>query len=408
MEKRRILITRLVGAIAALAVIATIIFGVSALSHVSSPQSRDVPFTRYSDRYNTNTLNINSSAGAFRERDYTPAASSATAMPENGRLLINPMQSNVGESGTPTLTRANYTIESATNASIYARLTNSKRTEERTTAAPDAAILSLSFENTLPDSSWQQLVIYNNANREELVDSALLFAPETVERSYSWQGGVSLYLLDGELTQHAAAILPGVNIINTNDEEGRASGVLYTNRPLAIGSLPRMVQDEPALRSLEAEASTWQLEGIDTLRMDTSQHIIGTDLIFAAPQGKRIVSTMQAPVSRSGRSNGLTVEGGVIAVNEGVTLEVGSGEIGTANPLTSSADNADAQEGDASTGSTNAVDTQDAAPSTTKPTEGAVMLSPRAIIVDGGTLVLCDSPENKLIVNADIQVRNGG
>lgn len=246
-----------------------------------------------------------------------------------------------------------------------------------------------------------------NPSEKEVIDSALIFASDSPDQITDWSDRASLYLLDGAHTNHAAALLPGVNILNESDEQGVAGGVLYTNRQLAIGALPRMWQDEPALVALEDAASHGQLENIEALRMDVSQRITGTDLIFAAPGNKGVSSFIQAPVADHKPGNSFTLEGGVISIDSGATLNIGSGEIGTANPLqcgsasddTGSATTSEAGEASAATGESKTA---------SEPIEGTITLSPRAIIVDGGTLILSDTTKEGITINAPIQVRNGG
>lgn len=369
-----------------IAVIAAVVVlgGIVSLFFYASSFKTATPMTPYAHRYAATVQSINAGTGVYQERNYHVSTATELTTPANGEMLINPIQLTDGEEEAPAVQRGAYTISNTLASSVYTRLTNSKRTEERSGSLPQAAVLSLEYKNVLPEGAWRSLTLYNTENKEELVDSALVFAPSTIEQVTSWGNRTSLYLLDGALTTHAAALLPGINLLNDFDEEGHATGVIYTNRPLALGSLPDTSQDKPALVALEGEASAKTMPYIDTLRMDVSQGITGTDLLFVAPEGKGVSSSIKAPFSRSGRNNAFTMEGGVIAIGEGARLVVGSGRIGTAHPtMTEDSFTADIA-------------------------QGTIELSPRAIIVDGGTLVLSDTNSGALTINADIQVRNGG
>ncbi|MCL2529712.1 MAG: hypothetical protein FWE41_05205 [Coriobacteriia bacterium] len=341
------------------------------------------PIPNYSSRFLIQAQVFATDTGVFQQRDYYPATSTDLSMPDNGRLLINPIQLAADEQVTPRVQQSSYAIENTLSTSLFTRLTNSKRTSDRSGTAPSAAILALEYQNSPSSNSWQSLTLYNVATQEELVDSALIFAPASSERATTWQGRVSLFLTDGDLTNHAAALLPGVNILNQSGEGGFATGVIYTNRPFSIGGLPAQSQDRQAHEALEYASATRTLDDPDALHMDISQRITGTDLIFSAPAGRDLISSIQAPASTSDTSNNLTILDGVIAIDPGVTLVVGSGEIGRANSILGRK-------------------TEDASQT------GTVTLSPRAIIVDGGTLVLSNTNARGITVNTSIQVRNGG
>ncbi|MCL2806554.1 MAG: hypothetical protein FWD27_00075 [Coriobacteriia bacterium] len=337
----------------------------------------------YSDRYTHQSQSVSTNAGVFRERDYHAAASSEIATPANGKLIINPIQADDQGEESPRVQFSSYFLESSFGAPLYTRITNSRRSDKRTGQVPDVAVLTLEYSSHSNVSSWQSLTIYNTASSEDLVDSALIFAPALEHRATTWQHNVSLILVDGVNTSHAAALLPGVNILNSSSTDGRASGVIYTNRPFAIGSLPSHAQDSKLHNAFEAARKTGSLSSAATLGMDISQRITGTDLIFTAPSGKEIISSIQAPVSNSGVTNSLSIEGGVVAIDRGVTLVIGSGELGRANSILGRS-----EEG--------------------APVRGTLNLSPHAIIVDGGTLVLSNATAGSISINSSIQVRNGG
>jgi len=341
------------------------------------------PITPYSERFYAETQIFNTDTGVFREREYNAAVNSELSTPSNGRLIINPILLPEKEEKVPGVQQSSYRIENTLSNNLYNRLTNSKRSHNRTGQVPTVAVLSLEYFDAADNQSWQSLTLYNVASKEELVDSALLFAPSSTNAITSWRGNVSLFLIDGALTSHAAALLPGVNILNNSLEDGSATGVIYTNRPFTIGGLPSITQDRQALEALESAYASRSLEDPETLRMDISQHITGTDLIFTAPEGRQLLSSIQAPASLNNRTNNLSIEGGVIAVDRGVTLVMGSGEIGGANSLLGR----------------NTVGTSHS---------GTITLTPRAIIVDGGTLVLSNTDRNGIVLNTSIQVRNGG
>ncbi|MDR1359190.1 MAG: hypothetical protein LBJ48_07580 [Coriobacteriales bacterium] len=372
---------------------AVVVIGTIAVLFVYTSSLRPYePIAPYSERYNPTIISINAGTGVYRERDYYVSNTREVASPSNGELLINPIQLPDGEEAVPRVQQSSYAVEDNADSALYTRLTNSKRSEERTGQMPEAAVLSLSYAKAAREG-WHQLILYNVADPAEIVDSALIFSSSEAGSATNWEGRVSLYLIDGGLTNHAAAILPGVNILNSSDAEGHATGVIYTNRGLALGSLPTSSQDEAARDALEAAQEAGTLANDAVLGRNISQRITGTDLLFSAPEGRSVLSSIKAPVSTQGRENSLSVEGGVIAVDRGVTLVMGSGTVGSTNSLL----------GRSGPASGTVATTESAGP-----TEGSLALSPRALIVDGGTLVLSDTDSGKITLNTSIQVRNGG
>ena len=372
------------------AVAAIVVIGVIAgLALYASSLRPYKDITPYSSNYGSIIRSINADAGVFRERDHYVSISSDLTTPSNGLLLINPIELGDQEFSLPLVQRTQSTIENTITSRIYTRLTNSKRSEERAGKAPDVALVSLDFNNALQNSSWTSLTIYNNENAEELVDSTLLFAPANTQSAISWSNNASLFLIDGAITNRAAAILPGVNILNDTDAQGLANGVIYSNRPLAIGGLPSQLQDRAALEAIVDSINRGELLDSEVLSVDISQRITGTDLVFTAPEGKDIISSLRAPLSRSGLGNSLSIEGGVIAIDRGVTLVMGSGNISSPNPLIER-------------GSELSTLGQELY------TEGKLVVSPRSLVVDGGNLILSDTNKDMLVINSDIQVRGGG
>jgi hypothetical protein len=355
--------------------------------------------SEYSRNFSTTVTLINSNTGIYQERDYYVATSYDLSVPDNGLIVLNPIQKLPQETTLPSLQSAVYSVENNTERSLNLRLTNSRRTEERSGQAPPATYLGLSFTSATQRGSWQATTLFNNNSEGELVDSALLFGSASATQTTVWRGRTSLYLLDGGLTLHAAAILPGVDILNDTGAEGQATAVIYSTRALSIGGIMTEDQDREAAAAID-DASTESLRvdqgiieaseasanilvpGTAALAMDTDMRITGTDILLVAPAGTRPRSTLRAPAAHTDAQstedlqestaphsgNNLTVSGGVIGVGTRCTLTIGP----DANGL------------------------------------GSVELSPRSLIVDGGTLIIEPADAGAITINSDIQVRNGG
>ncbi|MDR3135845.1 MAG: hypothetical protein LBU07_00155 [Coriobacteriales bacterium] len=340
-------------------------------------------FTLYKSNFSPTVLLINTRQGVYADQDYYVATSADLGAPENGQVLINPIRQLPDEQRTPQLEAAAYSVTKTSGQPLKLRLSNSARSEVRAGQSPEVAYLGIALNNSFRASS-QPALLYNNNSEDESVDSALLFGSATGSAPTNWSAGTSLYILDGVTTNHAAALLPGLNITQDTQTGGAVAGVIYSTRSLAIGSIPSPEQDAEADATLTrllarpnlptddavAQVGVSDLDVMGALAMNTDLSIMNTDILLVAPPGKQTVSVFRSPAASLGATagNSLSIEGGVIAVGERCSLSIETDAAGL----------------------------------------GSVYLSPRALIVDGGELSLTSASQGAVVINSDIQVRNGG
>ncbi|GHT79037.1 hypothetical protein FACS1894104_3060 [Actinomycetota bacterium] len=341
---------------------------------------KEIP--EYSTRYNSISAAISNGTGIYQEREYYTADSSSVEIPNNGMLLINPILKPDNEDSVPSIETALYSVTNNNKGQVYLRLSNSKRLNQRLGKLPDAAYLGLSFaESSALNIGWQAAMLYTTDNQDELVDSTLLLGPASTKAT-SWSRNFSIFFTDGALTDHAVAILPGVNIQNTTDDNGAASAAIYTNRAISIGNLPVSEQDQSAITAITEADTNSQTAVLPVLAVNTNMSISGTDIMLVAPENSPKNSRISPPLFDAAKdpaattriagntdsANKISISGGVLAVGSNCTLTISQDVNGL----------------------------------------GTVDLAPQSILVDGGTLILANSSKSSIKITGDIHVRNGG